>query len=283
MAAEKAKPKVTLPPEYTEFTFVFSKEATDHIPPSQPYNHEINLNESFMLRIGKIYPLSPNEWKATEDILDKNLKSGKIHPSNSPQASPFFFVKKKDGNLHPCQDYQYLNKHTIHNAYPLPLISDLIDKLQDAKVFIKFDVQWRYNNIHIKNRHQWEAAFITHKGLFEPTIIFFGLTNFPATFQCFMNDSYRDMIVEGWLVIYMDDLLIFLPDDTTHTEQIKCVLKRMKELDLHLKLEKCNFTSSEVKYQGMIVKPGELAMDPIKLNGTHQGEKCPILLWLCQL
>ena len=85
-----------------------------------------------------------------------------------------------------------------------------------------------------------------------------------------MNDSFRDMIAEWWLVIYMDNLLIFLSNDTTHTEQIKCVLQWMKKLDLHPKLEKCNFTSSEVEYLGMTIKPGEIAMDPIKLNGIAQ-------------
>ena len=266
MAAKKAKPKVTLPSEYIKFIFVFSKEATDHVPPSWPYDHEINLDESFVPKIGKIYPLSPDEQKATEDFLDENLRSGTICPSNSSQAFPFFFVKKKDGNLRPCQDYQYLNEHTICDTYPLSLISDLIDKLQD----VKFDVQWGYNNVHIKDRHQWKAAFVTHKGLFEPTVMFFDLTNSPATFQHFMNDSFWDMIAEGWLVIYMDNLLIFSLNDATHTEWTKGVLQQMKELDLHLKLEKCNFASSEVKYLGMIIKPGELAMDPIKLDGIAQ-------------
>ena len=121
--------------------------------------------KSFTPKIGKVYPLSPDERRATEDFLDENLASGKIRPSNSPQALPFFFVKKKDGGLRPCQDYHYVNEHTIHNAYPLPLISDLVDKLRDAKVFTKFDVQWGYNNVQIKDGHQWKAAFITHKGL----------------------------------------------------------------------------------------------------------------------
>ena len=121
---------------------MFSKEATDHIPPSQPYDHEINLDDAFTLKIVKVYPLSPEEQKAAEDFLDENLTSGKIHPSNSPQASPFFFIKKKDGGLRPCQDYRYVNEHTIQDAYPLslPLISDLVDKLRDAKDFTKFDV-----------------------------------------------------------------------------------------------------------------------------------------------
>ena len=100
--------------------------------------------------------------------------------------------------------------------------------------------------------------------------MFFGLTNSPATFQRFMNDSFRDMIAEGWLVIYMDDLLIYSPDTTTHTERTKRVLQHMIELDLHLKLEKCTFAATTVEYLGMIVKPGQLAMDPIKLNGIAQ-------------
>ena len=117
-----------------------------------------------------------------------------------------------------------MNEHTIRDAYPLSLISDLVDKLRDTKVFTKFDVRWRYNNVRIKDGHQWKAAFITHKGLFEPTVMFFGLTNSPATFQQFMNDSFHDMIAEGWLVIYMDDLLIYSPNTALHEERTKRVL-----------------------------------------------------------
>ena len=266
-ATEKAQPKPLLPPKYAPYALVFLKEATDHVPPSCPYDHEINLDKTFKSKIGKVYSLSPKERKATEDFLDKNLRTGKICPSNFPQASPFFFVKKKDSGLYPCQDYCYVNKHTVCDAYPLPLISDLIDKLQGVKIFAKFNIHWGYNNVCIKDGHQWKATFVTHKGLFEPTVMFFGLTNSPATFQQFMNSSFCDMIAEGWLVIYMDDLLIYSSNTATHTEQTKQVLQCMVELDLHLKLEKCIFAASKVKYLRMIVKPGQLAMDPIKLNG----------------
>ena len=97
--------------------------------------------------------------------------------------------------------------------------------------------------------------------------MFFGLTNSPATFQRFMNDSFHDMIAEGWLVIYMDDLLLFFSNAILYEERTKRVLQRMTELDLHLKLEKCKFATDEVEYLGMIVKPGQLAMDPVKLDG----------------
>ena len=150
---EKAKPKPSLPPEYTPYASVFLKEATDHIPSFHPYDHEINLDETFKPKIGKVYSLSTEEQKATEDFLDENSRTGKICPSNSPQVSPFFFVKRKDSGLHPCQDYCYVNKHTVCDAYPLPLISDLVNKLQGVKVFTKFNNQWGYNNVWIKDRH----------------------------------------------------------------------------------------------------------------------------------
>ena len=120
-----------------------------------------------------------------EEFLEENLQLGRIHPSNSPQAASFFFVDKKDASdaLQPCQDYHYVNTHTIKDMYPLPLVQNLINQVNDAKVFTKFDVQWGYNNIWIQDGDQWKAAFITHKGLFEPTVMFFGLCNSPATFQ----------------------------------------------------------------------------------------------------
>ena len=131
------------------------------------------MDESFVPKVGKAFPLTPREQKVTEDFLEENLKLGRIRPSSSPQASSFFFVDKKDtDDLRPCQDYRYVNSHTIKDVYPLPLISDLIDKVKNATTFTKFDIQWGYNNIQIKDRDQWKAAFITHKGLFEPTVMF---------------------------------------------------------------------------------------------------------------
>ncbi len=104
-------------------------------------------------------------------------------------ASPFFFVKKKDGKLRPVQDY--LNEMTIKNRYLLPLISELMDKLWGAKYFSKLDIRWGYNNVHIKSGDEWKAVFRTNQGLFEPTVMFFGLTNSPATFQWMMNDIFK--------------------------------------------------------------------------------------------
>jgi hypothetical protein len=112
-------------------------------------------------------------------------------------ASPFFFVSKKSGDLRPCQDYRQLNKGTIKNSYPLPLISELMDKLKGAKYFTKLDVRWGYNNVRIKDGDQWKVAFKSSRGLFEPTVMFFGMCNSPATFQAMMDDIFKDMTSEG--------------------------------------------------------------------------------------
>ena len=171
--AQKAKEtQVTLPEEYTEYAEVFSKEASQKMPPSRPYDHPILLNKTFVPKIGKIYPLSPDEQEAMDNFIEENLQMGKIRPSSSPQVLSFFYVRKKDSGLRPCQDYWYINKHTIKDAYPLPLISDLIDMVKDATIFTKFDIWSGYNNIRIKEGDQWKAAFITSKGLFKPTVIF---------------------------------------------------------------------------------------------------------------
>ena len=217
--AQKTKEiQVTLPEKYAKYAEVFSEEASQRMPPSRPYDHPILLDKTFIPKIGKIYPLSPNEQKVMDNFIEENLRTRKIRPSSLLQASSFFYVGKKDSSLRPCQDYQYINEHTIKDAYPLPLISNLIDTVKDATIFTKFNIQSGYNNIRIKEGDQWKATFITSKGLFEPTVIFFGLSNSPTTFHRFMNDSFKDMIAKGWLIVYMDDMLITASDEQINVE-----------------------------------------------------------------
>ena len=268
--AQKTEEKnVPLLERYKDFAHMFSEEASQKMPPSHPYDHPIVLDDSFIPKIEKIYLLSPDKQKATDDFIEENLKTRKIRPSTSPQASPFFYIGKKDAGLQPCQDYRYINEHTIKDVYPLPLISDLINKVKDAQLFTKFDIWSRYNNIRIKEGDQWKAAFITSKVLFEPTIMFFGLSNSPATFQRFMNNSFRDMIAEGWLIIYMDNMLLTSTNKEEDTEWTRRVLKRMEELNLHLKLKNSWFSVKEVDFLGLILWPEEIAMDPAKLSGIN--------------
>ena len=128
------------------------------------------------------------------------------------------------------------------------------------------DIQWGYNNIQIKDGDEWKAAFTTPFSLYEPLVMFFGQCNSLPTFQAFMDSTFRDMIAKGWLIIYMDDILVFAETLEECQERTKQVLDRMKEEDLHLKLVKCTFDRTEVEYLGLVVKKREVLMDPTKLK-----------------
>jgi len=197
-------------PDYLrEFDDVFSKESFDVLPESKPWDHAIELVPGAESSGCKVYPLSPSEQRELDAFLQENLDSGHIRPSKSPMASPVFFIKKKDGALRLVQDYRALNAVTVKNKYPLPLISELITQLRGAKYFTKLDVRWGFNNVRMKPGDKWKAAFRTNRGLFEPLVMFFGLTNSPATFQTMMNDIFRELVMEGVVVVYLDDILIF--------------------------------------------------------------------------
>jgi hypothetical protein len=186
-------------------------------------------------------------------------------------------VKKGDGKLRPIQDYRPVNKYTIRNRTVSPLIPQVIDRLAGCTLFTTFDVRWGYNNIRIKEGDEWKAAFLTREGLFEPTVMFFGLTNSPATFQSMMNTIFRKEIGEGWLSVYMDDMGIHtqpLMGETEdqhlarHRTYVHRVLEILEENDLFLKPAKCHFEQREIKFLGVMVGGGQLRMDPAKLKSV---------------
>jgi hypothetical protein len=181
-------------------------------------------------------------------------------------ASTVFFIKKKDRKLRLVQDYWKLNEVTIKNRYLLPLAADIINQLSGAKYFTKFDVRWGYTNVCIKEGNEWKAAFTTTWGLFEPRVMFFGLTNSPATFQALMNTIFADLIAEGCVAIYLDNILIFSQSLDQHRQDVQEVLRCLKAHDLYLRPEKCDFEQTKVEYLGMIISQGAVRMDPAKVK-----------------
>jgi hypothetical protein len=268
-AAEKdQKPKVVLPEQYQDYASVFDKRTLERMPIERPWDHAIDLKDGFVPKDCKIYPMSLIEQEKLDEFIDENMRKGYIRPSKSPMASLFFFVSKKEtAKLRPTQDYRRLNEGTIKNAYLLPLVSDLLDQLKGAKYFTKLDLQWGYNNVRIKKGDEWKATFKTNKGLFEPLVMFFGLCNLPSTFQNMMNDIFVIKLKDGWILIYMDDILIFSKDLNDLRQKALNVLKKLQDNDLYLNLDKCVFEAKEVEYLGMIIRENEIAMDPTKLAG----------------
>ena len=258
-----------IPNEYHEFIRVFNEEEVNRFPKSRVWDHKIELKEGFQPKSFKTYNLTPKEQKELDAFLKENLEKGYIRPSKSLMATLFFFVKKKDGKLQPCQDYRYLNEWTIKNAYPLPLISELMGKIKDRKYFTKLDIRWGYNNVWIKEGDEWKAAFKTNQGLYEPTVMFFGMCNSPATFQAMMDDIFEDLIKEGIVIIYMDDMFLSAKTKEQLRENTKQVLQRLMENDLYLKPKKCEFCKEKIEWLGMVIQEGKITMDPGKLKGIQ--------------
>jgi len=171
---------------------------------------------------------SQSTAKEMQGLPDLGYGTVWARPFPNPESRNWMHLPVKISNGLPCvlyqkkgqlvQDYQMLNDMTVKNKYPVPLISKLVNQLCGAKYFTKLDVQWGFNNIQIQEGDEWKAAFQTNWGLIEPLVMFFGLTYSPATFQTMMNNMFTDMISEGMVVVYLNNILIFTKDLEEHRQ-----------------------------------------------------------------
>ena len=238
---KESDPKIAVPKKFHKYLKVFNKEESEKLPPRRPWDHKIDLDPDFVPKRMPVYNLTPKEREELDKFISENLRKGYIRKSQAPMASSFFFVGKKGGDLRPCQDYRYLNQKTVKNAHPIPNISRIMDKLKGSKWFTKMDIRLGYNNIRIREGDEWKAAFRTPNGLYEPTVMFFGMTNSPATFQSMMDHIFSDLVMKGGVIIYMDDILIHAITKQQLDELTKKVLQVLLDNQLYLKVEKCEF------------------------------------------
>src|ERR1700720_406619 len=254
-----------VPEEYHEFADVFDKAKAQTLAPHRPYDLKINLEEGYTPPLGQVYSLSQTELKALREFLDENLAAGFISSTRSPHRAPILFVKKKDGGLRLCVDFRGLNKITKKDRYPLPLIMDLLDSPGKARIYTKIDLQHAYHLVHIAKGDEWKTAFWTCYGSFEWKVMPFGLTNAPAAFQHFMNDIFADM-VDGCVIIYLDDILVYSDNIDQHRTHIREVLRWLHKHGLYAGAHKCSFHQDTVEYLGYILSPSGLTMDPAKVQ-----------------
>jgi len=200
--------------------------------------------------------------------VEDQLRKGYIRPSKSPQTSPVFFIGKKDRGKRMVMDYRNLNNQTVKNNYPLPLITELIDNMGSKKVFTKMDLRWGFNNIWIKEGDEWKGAFTTYMGSFKPTVMFFGMTNSPVTFQAMMNEILRDLINEGKVVVFVDNMLVGMETEEGHDEFVEEILRRLEENNLYIKLEKCVWKARKIGFLGVVIGPNGIEMEKEKVEGV---------------
>jgi hypothetical protein len=166
-----------------------------------------------------------------------------------------------------CLDYHSLNEVTIKNKYHLPSIDDLFDQLKGACVFLKIDIRYGYHQLKIRATDIPKTTFITQYGLYEYTVMSFGLTNAPAYFMYLMNKVFMEYL-DKFVVVFIDDILIFSKNEEEHDEYLRLVLQKLRENQLYAKLSKCEFWLKEVSLLGHIISEGGIFVDPRKVKSV---------------
>lgn len=251
----------------SKYQDVFPDELPKELPPSRSVDHKIEIIPGSEPPSRPTYQLSLAEMDELRKQLDDLLQRGFIRPSKSPYGAPVLFVKKKEGDMRMCVDYRALNKQTIKNTYPLPRIDELLDRLHGAKVFSKIDLRSGYHQVRVHDDDIPKTAFRTRYGLFEFLVLPFGLTNAPATFMTLMNDVFREEM-DTFVIIYLDDILVFSPNEEQHLIDLERVLQKLRENKLYAKLPKCEFFKSEVGFLGHIVSGKGISVDPAKVKAV---------------
>ena len=261
---KKAEPSLSNIPTLCDYPDVFPEELPG-LPPQREIKFVIDIVPGATLASITSYRMAPVELKELKLQMQELLEKGFIHPSVSPWGAPVLFVKKKDGTLRLCVDYRQLNKMTVEKKYPLPRIDDLFDQLKGAIVFSKIDLRSGYHQLRIKNADVHKTMFRTRYGHYEFLVMRFGLTNAPTAFMNLMNCAFRSY-VDQFVVVFIDDILVFSKDREDHDTQLRVVLGTLRKEQLYAKLSKCEFWLREVSFLGYIVSEEGIQVDPKKIE-----------------
>jgi hypothetical protein len=214
------------------------------IPPSHGvHDHSIPLIPGNLPPNVRPYRHPFAQKNEIEKIVHELLEVGVIRPSTGPYSSPVVMVLKKEGTWHMCLDFRTLNKLTIKDKFPIPVIDDLLDELSGAQYFTKLDLCSGYHQICMKNKDIPKTTFHTHEGHYEFLVMPFGLCNAPSTFQSLMNHVFRPFLCHFVLVLF-DDILIYSKTWSSHLSHVNQVLHLLSKHQLFLKQSKCAFGAS---------------------------------------
>ncbi|GBG69829.1 hypothetical protein CBR_g4658 [Chara braunii] len=233
--------------------------------PERPVKHKIEIIEGSVPPKGCVYRMGQGELEELKRRIDDMIDRGWIRPSESEFGAPVLFVPKKGGKLRMRIEYRGLNRITRKNAYPLPRIDDLLDAAGGCKVFSKIDLRFGYHQIEVDPSDQHKTTFKTRDGLYEFIVMPFGLTNAPATFQCLMDKVLRHQL-NRFVVVYLDDILIFSKSMEEHVKHLEEVLQVLNEAQLHLNLEKFEFGRDSVIYLGHRLSANGLELEATKVD-----------------
>ncbi|GKV44052.1 hypothetical protein SLEP1_g51279 [Rubroshorea leprosula] len=254
-----------------KFEDVMPSELPKKLPPRREVDHAIELEPgSKPLAMGP-YRMAPPELEELQKQLKELLDEGFIRPSKAPYEAPVLFQKKHDGTLRMCIDYWALNKITVKNKYPIPLIDDLFDKLGKARWFSKLDLRSRYWQVRIAEGDEVKTICVTHYGAYEFLMMPFSLTNASATFYTLMNKVVHPFL-DQFVVVYLGDIVVYNETLEEHVQHLRQVFQVLRKNELYVKLEKCSFAQQEVLFLGHWVGHGKISMDSAKVHAIQEWE-----------
>ena len=263
--------KDRLPPEYHNFLDVFDRSKADVLPPHRSYDHKLEFVDNFdksQLPKSRIYHMSGHKLEQVKKYLDEHLKKGFITPSKAPFASPVLFAEKPNGGLRFCVDYRRLNQITKRNRYPIPLMDEVLARIQGCRYLTRLDIIAAFNKLRMHPDSEDYTTFVTSLGSYKYRVLPFGLTNGPATYQHYMNDVLFDYL-NDFCQAYLDDILIYSKSKEEHVAHVRKVLQKLREAGLQVDILKCEFHVQETRFLGLLVSIHGLRVDPNKVSAVR--------------
>ena len=209
--------------------------------------------------------MSEQELRGLREWLDQQVAGGKVVKFSSWAGAPILLVRKPDGSFCLCLDYRALNKVTVKNRYSVPLMPKLRERLNKAKMFTKLDLKNGYHLVRMAEEDEEKTAFRTRFGLYHWRVMPFGLCNAPATFQSMMDNILHDLL-DGGVIVYIDDILIYTEDESTHVKLVQEVLSRLDKAGLGVNLKKSSFHIKKVEFLSYIISEQGMEMSSAKVE-----------------
>ncbi|XP_074363636.1 uncharacterized protein LOC141704251 [Apium graveolens] len=253
-------------------TYVSVFDEPKDLPPTTGiFDHKIPLKEDEGSVNIRPYRYHLKERDIIEQLIQEMLERGLIQGSSSPFASPVVLVGKKDGTRRLCIYYRELNRKTIKDKFPIPVIDELIDELSGAKVFCKLDLRSGYHQLRLHLDDVFKTAFKTYTGHYKFLVMPFGLTNAQASFQSWMNAIFRPLLRKSVLVFF-DDVLVYSKNRQEHWLHLEAVLQLMSKNDMHIKPSKCFFVVKKIEYLGHLISKKGIETNPQKLAAVNSWQ-----------